>query len=71
MEHIQEMVAALARLKYCNNNENDNEWKSICELMEQYIERHCQHHIIHDVIDISPDASQTIHYCEYCEKTFP
>ena len=71
MEHIQEMVAALARLKYCSQNENDNEWQMICNLMEKYIETHCQHHIIHDVIDISPDASQTIRYCEYCEKTFP
>lgn len=69
MEHIQEMVAALARLKYCNTN--DNEWHTICGLMEQYIEKNCQHHIIHDVIDISPDSSQTIRYCEYCEKTFP
>lgn len=70
MEHIQEMVAALARLKYCNK-ENDDEWHTICRLIEQYIETHCQHDIINDVIDISPDASQTIRYCKYCEKTFP
>lgn len=70
MEHIQEMVSALARLKYyCKDD--DNELQMICKLMEQYIETKCQHHIIYDVIDISPDASQTIRYCEYCEKTFP
>ena len=71
MEHIQEMVSALARLKYCYQSKNDNDWKTICILMEQYIETHCQHDIINDVIDISPDASQTIRYCKYCEKTFP
>lgn len=71
MEHIWDIYFVLTRLLCYNRGETDNEWKTICTLMEQYIEKHCQHDIIDDVIDISPDASQTIRYCKYCEKTFP
>ena len=68
MENIRVIVAALSRLKqYC---QNDSELQAICDLMDKYIENNCQHHIVYDTIDISPDASQTIRYCEYCEKNF-
>jgi len=30
----------------------------------------CNHTIIEDMIDIDPDNSLTIRYCEKCEKTF-
>lgn len=30
----------------------------------------CHHSIIEDLIDIDPDNSLTIHYCEKCHKTF-
>jgi hypothetical protein len=27
----------------------------------------CEHHFIRDLIDITPDHSKEIVYCEYCE----
>jgi hypothetical protein len=30
----------------------------------------CSHHIVEDNIDIDPDRSKQIFYCELCEKTF-
>ena len=29
----------------------------------------CQHEFIEDLIDITPERSQTIWYCKYCEMT--
>jgi hypothetical protein len=43
-----------------------NKLKNICNLLED----NCNHIIITDSIDISPDESQTITYCELCESTF-
>lgn len=34
------------------------------------LDTNCQHVIINDSIDISPDQSQDITYCEICETTF-
>jgi hypothetical protein len=31
----------------------------------------CDHHFIRDLIDITPDYSKEIIYCEYCEHTPP
>ena len=30
----------------------------------------CSHHIVEDYIDIDPDRSKQIFYCEVCKKTF-
>lgn len=30
----------------------------------------CSHHIVDDYIDIDPDKSQQIFYCELCQTTF-
>ena len=30
----------------------------------------CEHRIIEDLIDITPDKSQTVYYCEKCLECF-
>jgi len=34
------------------------------------IEEECEHKVVQDLIDIDPDRSVTIFYCEHCFKTF-
>lgn len=43
-----------------------NEIKNICNVLKSK----CNHILVNDSIDISPDESQTIIYCELCESTF-
>ena len=43
-----------------------NKLKNICNLLED----NCNHIIVTDSIDISPDRSENITYCELCESTF-
>lgn len=40
--------------------------KTICNVLKSK----CNHNLVNDSIDISPDESQTIIYCEKCETTF-
>ena len=42
------------------------EIKNICNVLKLK----CNHVLVNDSIDISPDESQTIIYCEKCETTF-
>ena len=39
--------------------------------INERIEENCNHNWITDLIDIDPDRSKTIIYCEYCEKNKP
>jgi len=66
------------RLYVLNLNENAINRDEIIEVNEselnenQIVEENsfCQHQIITDLIDIDPDRSMTIRYCEKCEETF-
>lgn len=42
------------------------EIKNICNVLKSK----CNHVLINDTIDISPDESRTITYCQKCESTF-
>ena len=42
------------------------EIKNICDVLKSK----CNHVLINDTIDISPDESQSIIYCQVCETTF-
>jgi hypothetical protein len=46
------------------------EYTNIANAVASYLETNCVHKIIIDSIDITPDSSQTIYYCEKCYKTF-
>ncbi len=46
-----------------------NSIETIIEDIEDNVEDNCVHNWVHDNIDITPDRSQPIIYCEYCEIT--
>lgn len=46
-----------------------NSIECVIEDIEEHIENRCVHKWMYDVIDINPDKSQPIIYCEYCEIT--
>ena len=44
--------------------------KKMKSLVNEYLTEYCKHSIIDDFIDIDPDRSKYIRYCEKCELTF-
>lgn len=65
---VESIRTALQYLKALVQNPNE-EFSNICKLMENYITNNCNHNIVEDSIDITPDKSQTIFYCNKCMKT--
>jgi len=69
--HIHLMMRAKTNLEgipeVCTKNE---EYDKILEMIKNYIDKNCKHHIVCDSIDINYDESRTIYYCEYCSKSF-
>ena len=47
------------------------EYANIQKLVDEYIMKHCEHNIVYDYIDITPDTSKQIRYCTHCYVDFP
>jgi len=67
VECVIRAKSILDTMPICYSN---NEFINIQTMMANYIKKHCKHSIIKDSIDIHPDKSKTIFYCEYCLTTF-
>jgi hypothetical protein len=50
--------------------EQKPEYTTVVKLVNDYITKRCNHYVVTDTIDIDPDRSKTIYYCEYCYTTF-
>lgn len=68
-DSITNMVESKRILETLPNNEQNLMYKNIIIQINNYIDTYCQHNYISDLIDINPDYSQTIQYCEKCYKT--
>jgi len=68
--HLTAMETARRYLNAVPNSSQDEEFKEILCLVEKYLNTHCNHNIIEDLIDIDPDRSKMVKYCNLCYKTF-
>ena len=62
--HVKTLLEGLLQ-----NNKNESIEK-IYNDISTYLESSCKHSIVNDLIDITPNLSKEIQYCEYCFKTF-
>jgi hypothetical protein len=69
-QDIDQMMRAKSNLESLPTELKNEEYNMILELIKQYIEKNCKHHIIRDSIDLNYDESRTIYYCLDCMKTF-
>jgi hypothetical protein len=70
MEKISMMTSAKHSLARIPPKNRDNTFSHILTLIDGYIQANCNHSIIRDLIDIDPERSQTIYYCEHCYTEF-
>lgn len=54
-------------LHHLPESERTSEYNNILQHMSNFI--HCNHDIVKDYIDITPDRSDTIYYCANCMET--
>jgi len=70
----EESIQCMIRVKEILDNDFkykiNEEYSEIVQMIENYVIKHCQHKIVRDLIDIDPDKSKTIFYCENCFQTF-
>jgi hypothetical protein len=70
MENIIFMKKALEILEELDNNKRSTEYNKIITKIKYYLYENCNHNVIKDLIDIDPDTTREITYCEFCSTTF-
>lgn len=74
IKNIQKMIDNNNDQKQDNKSTKNNilldDYNNNLLIIKEMIEKICIHELIEDYIDISPDYSQRIIYCNKCEKTF-
>lgn len=68
-EDIIAMVKCKLSLEDVPVEMQNDDYKDILTKIIKYIDK-CPHNFVYDHIDINPDYSKTIHYCEYCYQYF-
>jgi|LauGreDrversion2_2_1035103.scaffolds.fasta_scaffold162882_2 hypothetical protein len=68
--HISLMRTARNQLLCIPPSKQSPEYSAIFQSIQAYLRTQCRHNIVEDLIDIHPECSKTIYYCEYCEITF-
>ena len=71
--HLAHTVTAMIRVKTILSSKipNNQEYNTIVDLINEYVKKHCNHNIVYDTIDITPDYSKTIRFCMECYTDFP
>jgi hypothetical protein len=71
---LEPCVVQMVRAKFilsdiCEKDRNED-YQYIVSQIGIFLQKYCNHEIVKDLIDTTPDTSETIHYCMVCEETF-
>lgn len=67
---LQAIVTSLMSMRAVPLQERDEEFEKLLSKMEKYCKKNCKHQIVYDEIDVDPERSASIKYCENCYLTF-
>lgn len=70
MEEQLEKIYRAKSILSGGHHEKNAEYNEICKLLDIFLLNHCVHEIITDLIDIDPEKSMHIKYCEKCDTVF-
>lgn len=67
---IDIMSKTIGLLRSLPSREQNDDYKRIVNMINDYLSTYCHHNICIDEIDIGVDQTKTIKYCEKCYLTF-
>jgi len=69
MDELALLVNAKFSLQSIPKECRSDDFQNILDEITVYIEKHCKHQWVNDLIDVDPDRSKSICYCDYCFTT--
>jgi hypothetical protein len=67
---LREKIRIERELYVSKNLTKCQEYKNLLNEINNFLYNHCDHQWLTDLIDITPEKSKYITYCEKCECTF-
>ena len=68
-DEVRTMIRAKSIIDQIPETEQSVEYKTIIQMIQIFLHKNCQHQIINDNIDVTPDKSVAIFYCKHCHET--
>lgn len=65
-DEVRTMIRAKTIMDRIPETEQSVEYKTIIQMIQTFLHDKCQHEIVIDNIDVTPDKSITIFYCKHC-----
>lgn len=69
-EDVKSLIRSKNVLERHSERMNASDHQAIMNFINEYLLKYCNHNKIHDLIDITPDKSMYIIYCDKCYCTF-
>ena len=69
-EDVKSLIRSKNVLERHSERMNASDHQAIMDFINEYLLKYCNHNKIHDLIDITPDKSMNIIYCDKCYCTF-
>ena len=73
IDRLPDDIIAIVKIKQILDNQpqfaKNPDYLHIYNSIKEYCKKYCNHQIITDTIDITPDRSQNIRYCSICLLT--
>ena len=68
-DEVKTMIRAKSIMDRIPETEQSVEYKTIIQMIQTFLHDNCQHEIVIDNIDVTPDKSVTIFYCKHCTES--
>jgi hypothetical protein len=66
MDEVNIMIRVKMLLEQLPDNEQSIEYQHIVQCIQTFLFNNCKHSYITDYIDVTPDRSKQIVYCQHC-----
>jgi hypothetical protein len=67
---VELMSRALSYLDGLHISMQNKDYQDIVRKISVYLEKFCNHRIVEDDVDTSPESSKKVFYCEICFQPF-
>jgi hypothetical protein len=65
-ESVENVVRARLILETLSLHYQSPDYKQLIQNMNEYVKNNCYHSFVEDYVDVDPERSQRIRYCEIC-----
>ena len=68
-DEVRNVIRVKSIMDRIPESDQSVEYKTIIQMIQGFLHNNCQHEIVIDNIDVTPDKSVTVFYCKHCTES--